>query len=320
MAFSDWNQLTSVTRELVIPKVEDNVVLDHALLNRLLDKGTRKTGGSKITFPIRYRFNTQGGSYSGLEVLDSAQEQTRVRGELNWKKYHQPIALSNDELAENGSGVEQVVDLATQETNEAMVDIMDKLATDLQLSGTKNANKAIDGLLAAVDDSSNVDSYAGILRSTYTWWKSSYTASIGSLQLSDLSTMADAVSSGNDEPTLHYMTKAVKTYYEALLQAQVRFAGPHLTLDGSSKKLQYRETDLLSDEYCASGKWWMLNEKYLRIFTLKHPKYPTDKRGFAMSPFVVPTSQDGQLAYILIYMNLVNTQCRRSGALVGITA
>lgn len=278
-----------------------------------------KTGGRTITFPIRYRFNTQGGSYSGLEVLDSAQEQTRVRGELDWKQYHQPIVLSNADLAKNGNGLEQVVDLATQETNEAMVDLMDKLSIGLQGDGTGNFSKAIDGLIAAVDDSTNLDNYAGILRSSYTWWKSYYVASVGSLALADLSTAYDSVKVGKGGPTLIYTTPTLWSAYEALLQAQVRFAGP-TTLDGSSTELQYRKTPVISDDYCASGKIWMLNEKYLKLYTLKHPKYPTDKNGIATSPFVVPSTQDGQLAYLIIYLNLIDLQCRKQGVLVGCTA
>jgi hypothetical protein len=103
------------------------------------------------------------------------------------------------------------------------------------------------------------------------------------------------------------------------LQAQVRFNGP-VSLDGSSTEIMYRKTPIISDDYCATGKIWFLNEKYLKMFTLKHSKYPTDKRGFAQSPFVVPTNQDGQIAYILIYLNLVDMQCRRQGVLVGCTA
>ncbi len=320
MAFADYNQLTSITRKYVLPKVVDNISKDDSMLGRCLSKGKRLSGGSKITFPIRYRFNTQGGSYSGLETLDTAQENTRTRGELPWKQYHQPIVLSNIDIAKNGNGsVETIVRLVTEDMKEAGVDMRDKLATDLQLDGTKNGNKAITGLTAAVDDSTNVDSYAGITRSTYTWWKSDYTASVGSIALSDFSSAYDAAKSGGDSPSIIYTTETLWSAYEALLQAQVRFAGA-VTLDGSSTDLLYRKTPIMSDEYCASGKVWFLNEKYLYMNTLKHPKYPTDKLGFSQSPLVVPDAQDGQLGFILWYGNLVNTQCRRHAVLVGATA
>jgi hypothetical protein len=65
---------------------------------------------------------------------------------------------------------------------------------------------------------------------------------------------------------------------------------------------------------------YFINEKYLTLYYMKHPKFPTDKKGFAMSPMREPVDQDGEVAFIFSYLQLVNRQPRKSGRLAGVTA
>lgn len=67
MAFSDWDNLTSITRERVLPKIIDQIGKDHPLLGRFFNSAKRWNGGTTIQQPVKYRMNAQGGSYAGLE-------------------------------------------------------------------------------------------------------------------------------------------------------------------------------------------------------------------------------------------------------------
>jgi hypothetical protein len=321
MAFADYNNLTSITREKVLPKIVDQIGKDHPLLGRFFNSAKQWSGGTTIQQPVKYRHNSQGGSYSGLELLDTGQEKTRTRAKWEVKQVYQPIVLSNIDLAKNGG--EKVADLMDTEMQEAHSSLEDKFCTQFFGDGTGNGSKDITGLIAAIDDSTNVDTYGDIVRSTYTWWKSNYTAAVGSLMLSDLATMYDSCKSGQDSPSILATTETVWSAYEALLQPQVRFqseASGYNSGDGGMKALSFRGTPMIADEYCTSGYMYFINEKYLDLYFMKHPKHSTDGRGFTVTPLREPTNQDGQVGFILWYGNLINTQPRKSGVLRGVTA
>jgi len=321
MAVTDWNQLTSITREKVLPSIEDQIGQDHPFLGRLWSNIKLWNGGRRLEIPVKYRHNSQGGSYSGLDVLDTGQEQTRTRAYFNIKQIYQPIVLANIDLAKNG-GDGKVADLMDAEMEECRESLTDKLCTQLFSDGTGNGGKDITGLQAAISDGSVVASYGDITLATYTWFKANYTASVGSLMLSDLATMFDSCASGADTPSIILTTKTIRSAYEALLQAQVRFqmVDGKVSADGGIKDLSFRTVPVIADEYCTAGDMYFINEKYLKLYYMKHPKFPTDGKGFALSPMRDPIDQDGEVGFIFSYIQLVNRQPRKSGRLAGVTA
>lgn len=321
MAVTDWDQLTSITREKVLPKIEDQIGKDHPFLGRLWNNIKLWNGGKRLDIPVKYRHNSQGGSYSGLDVLDTGQEQTRTRAYFNIKQVYQPIVLANIDLAKNG-GDGKVADLMDTEMEEAKESLTDKFCTQIYGDGTGNGGKDITGLEAAVSDGSVVAKYGDINLATYTWFKANYTASVGSLMLSDLATMFDSCESGSDTPSIILTTKTIKSAYEALLQSQVRFqmVDGKISADGGITNLSFRTVPIIADEYCPAGNLYMINEKYLKLYYMKHPKFPTDAKGFAVSPMREPVDQDGEVGFIFSYVQLVNSQPRRSGRMSGITA
>lgn len=324
VAVTDFDNLTSITRERVLPKIIDQIGKDHPLLGRFFNSAKQWNGGTTIQIPVKYRHNAQGGSYSGLELLDTGQEATRTRAKFEVKQEYQPIVLSNIDLAKNGGGDDtKIADLMGTEMEEAHTSIEDKFGTQIFGDGTGNGGKNLDGLIAAVDDSTNIDTYGDIVRSTYTWWKANYTASVGSLMLSDLATMYSSCKSGNDTPSILVTSETVWDAYEAILQSQVRYQstdGNAVSADGGMKALSFRLTPMIADEYCTAGYIYFLNEKYLNLYYMNHPKHSTDSRGFTVTPMREPTNQDGQVGFILWYGNLINSMPRRSGVLRGVTA
>jgi len=322
MAFGDWDQLTSITREKVLPKIEDQIGKDHPILGRLWSSIKLWNGGTTLEIPVKYRHNSQGGSYSGLDVLSTGQEQTRTRAKFSVKQIYQPIVLSNIELAKNGG--EAVADLMDTEMEEARESLTDKFCTQLFSDGTGNGSKDLTGFKAAVgNDGTAAANYGDIVLGTYTWFKGNYTASVGSLMLSDLATMYDSCKSGQDAPSIIVTTELLWTAYEALLQPQVRFqseASGYNSVDGGMKALSFRGVPIIADEYCTTGDMYFINEKYLKLYYMKHPKFPTDAKGFAVTPLRDPVNQDGQVGFIFWYGQLVNSNPRRSGRLTGVTA
>ncbi len=322
MAFGDWDQLTSITRSKVLPAIEDQISKDHPLLGRLWDNIKLWNGGRRLEIPVKYRHNSQGGSYSGLDILDTGQEQTRTRAFFNIKQIYQPIVISNIDLALNG-GEGKIADLMDAEMEECRESLTDKLCTQLFSDGTGNGSKDITGLLAAVgNDGTATANYGDIVLGTYTWFKGNYTAAVGSIMLSDFATMMDSCTSGSDTPSIIVTTKVLKSAYEALLQNQVRFqmVNGNVSADGGISNMSFRGVPFIADEYCPAGNIFFINEKYLKLYYMKHPKFPTDAKGFAVSPLRDPVDQDGQVGFIFSYLQLVNSQPRKSGRLVGATA
>jgi hypothetical protein len=140
--------------------------------------------------------------------------------------------------------------------------------------------------------------------------------------LSDFATMFDSCESGADTPTIILTTKTIKSAYEALLQSQVRFqmVNGSVAADGGVSNLSFRTVPVLVDEYCTAGDVYFINEKYVNLYYMKHPKFPTDAKGFAVSPMREPVDQDGEVGFIFSYVQLVNRNPRRSGRLAGVTA
>ena len=63
-----WDSLTSITREKILPGIEDAISNDNALFRRLWGKAQRMDGGRTIEKVIRYALSTQGGWYAGLTI------------------------------------------------------------------------------------------------------------------------------------------------------------------------------------------------------------------------------------------------------------
>ena len=317
----DYNRLTAITREKVLPGIIDQIGLESVTLGKFLRKAKKTNGGTSIQVPVKYRHNSQGGYYSGLELLDSAQETTRTRATWQWKQYHKPIVINNIEQAMNGTGGMsdvQIAPLLASEMEDAKSGMKDALSTALFGDGTGEDGKAMDGLLAAVDDGTNVATYAGINRSTYTWWKAQYTALGGSLTLSAMATMYDSVELSGKGPDVIVTTKEIWSDYEALLQDQIRFVsndGSGNSLDGAATKLAYRATPIEKDEYCPSGKMFFLATDTFEMRYMPHPDYPTDGSGFAMRDLREPDNQDGKVGFIFFYHNLICKEPRRNGQL-----
>jgi hypothetical protein len=145
-------------------------------------------------------------------------------------------------------------------------------------TGTGSGN-SWDSLYGAADDSTNISTYGGLSRSTYTTWKGYYLASAGALTLAKMATAYDAVTIGTDFPDLIVTTKALWSTYESLLTPTIR-AGytmngyPQMNAFGMLPTKQgfageqgfsclwFRGTPVVRDEQCPSGKMFFINSNY----------------------------------------------------------
>ena len=303
-----------------MPKVYDQIGKDQVIFNRLW-KPQQWSGGRTIQATVKFAMNSQGGSYAGLEVLNATKETTRTRADWGRpRQLYQPVVFDNLDISLNKN--EQFFDLVDQEMAEMKDSLQDKVCTQLHGDGTGNSNKNLLGLIAGADDGTNVGTYGGIVRSTYTWFKGYYNASGGVLATSTMATAWDACKSGNNAPTFIDTTEAMWTAYEDLLTPQARYnfdSQGYPKVDGGFDALFFRKAPVIADEYCASGYMWFLNEKTWVLHYVKHAKHPTDSKGFTLRPMAEPTNQDGQVGYLLFAGELVCTEPRRNGCVRGLS-
>lgn len=325
--------VTSVTQDRFISKVTDNVLNGNVLTMRLMRNPRTWRGGVSIEVPVNLTAYTNLGSYSGFDTFATAQQNTRQRASFTPSQIYCSIIVSGIQHAVNQGEAAQV-DLIAAEMEQRTNELKDELGTEIYSDGTGNASKDFLGIHAAVDDSTNVTTYGGLSRSTFTNWRGTLTAQSGSLSLANLASDFDAAQRGDDAPTLIVTTPAVFTIYEALLtptvQHQLAFTGyDMLTASGISKNgpaagqgfrsLYFRGVPVVADEKCTSGNIFTLNEKHLFFYTIPQslPNRNAVQSGFYWTGWKEPANQDAVVGELLYYGQLIcdapRTQARRTG-------
>lgn len=203
----------------------------------------------------------------------------------------------------------------------------------------------------------NVSSYGGLSRSTYTGIQGNYTDVSGNLTLSVMGTMFNSCTHGNEMPDLIICPPAVWNYYESLLTPTVQTSVSAVDLKGYAQMTRtgivapgaglkgqqgfnaifYRGVPVVADEKAPSGDMYFLNTKHLTFYGLpstlpgyKPFRFTSDNIedvydqapktfGWSFSGFQVPIDQYGQVGHIILIGNLISDSPRHLGRLTNIT-
>lgn len=331
------NIVDTVTRDGLIPKVTDNVLLGNVLTMRLLSmrKPAQHWGevtGKFVQFPIKYQASTQGGWYSGFDTFSTNQMNTRVNAILYPKQLYWTVGASGIQVAVN-KGPEGILNFLATELRSVADDMLDTLGTGLYSDGTGTSNKQITGLDAAVDDGNGTATYAGLARSTYTTWVSNIDSSSNTVTRAELAASFDAAQIGSDRPTLIVTTPTIWSTIEGLAMGTISFNNPiqglsreygTMTSAGVQKgqtgelgftSLFFRGVPVVSDEKCTSGRLYMLNENHIGLAMWPYPDFPgyttkPEYNGFGWTGLKVPTNQDASVGQLLLYTQLVTDAVR----------
>ena len=331
------NFVTSVTKNQFFPIVVDNFYAGNVLFMRLKNKAKSWGSGTQLKIPTQIAGRTQLGSYAGADTFGTAQEDVRKQFAIDPAQYYANLTLTGIQVAAN-RGKEAIVDLMTEEFRSVGHALRDKMGTDIYLDGTGNGGKNITGLVAHVDDGTNVTTYQGLSRSTYTTLKSTYNVQSGALALSDLATSFDGAQIGSDQPTLGITTPAIFSIYEALLMSNARYtivqnsgrmkvtaAGVEnagVSANAGFTGLMFRGMPLVTDDKATAGSLYMLNENYLDLYELSPDAafVSGTQQGFGWTGWKKPTNQDVIVSQLLWYGQLVGTEPRKHARRVSITS
>jgi hypothetical protein len=282
MAFpTSTSDILATTIESRSRKVADNVTKNNALLTRLNQKGNIKTisGGSLILEEISFAENGNGAWFSGYDLLPVAAQDVISAAQFYIKQLAVPVVISGLEQLQN-SGREQMIDLMTSRLDVAEGTMSNLISQGLYGDGTGYGGKTIVGLEAAVPYT-NTNTYGGIDRSTWTFWKNQIVTRAGggtAIPAAVIQTVMNEMwvqlVRGSDRPDLIIATNFMWAAYMNSLQAIQRFTDPSNANLGFPS-IKFMDADVVLDGgiggfgvNSASSPFtsmYFLNTKYLKF-------------------------------------------------------
>jgi hypothetical protein len=122
--------------------------------------------------------------------------------------------------------------------------------------------------------------------------------------------MYGACTVDSDQPDLIVTTQVIYDAYESSLQGNKRFDGDAVLGDAGFQSLRFKGASVVVDSHCPDGQMYFLNTKYLDYKV-------HSKRNFAFEDFKAMESIDAMQARIFWMGQLVCTNPRMQGMLVG---
>lgn len=337
MSVTLGNFVTTSTRQRFFNKAVDNVFEGNVLFNKLRSTARPWGGGRQVAQPLIVTDRTQATSFSSFDTLPTAQEDTRQMATADPAEYvSSPLTFSGIQLAVN-KGPEAIINLVASEFSDVARNLSEKIGADLYLDGTGNASKAINGLVYHVDDGTNVATFEGLSRSTYTNLNSTLSAQSGALGFTNLATDTDAATRGTQMPTAIFTTPAIFSIIERLVtptlylnyngprgsgNATGQLAGGGNNLNYGATSISWRGIPIYADEKCTAGNIFTLNLNHLFLYELDYSSttVETSKEGFAFTGFKKSQNQNAVVGNLLWAGQLWGDSPRMHARRTGVTS
>lgn len=277
------------------------------------DNIEREDGGRFIEEPLMYAKNSTIDWFGSGGTLSIADIDPITMSVWNWRNLGGSVVrIWTDDMA--NSGIHKRIDIMNAKIENLRLSLVDKLEENLF---TAQTGIAMTGLPDIVEDNaaaSQTKSPGGLSKSTYSWWRNQRAASSGSFAAygeSDMRTMFNNCSIGNDHPDLILTTQTVFEYYEA------EAGDKQVINDSDAAKLgfrtfAYKGSNIYYSPKCGSGLLYMLNLKYLKLKI-------DSKADFEMTEWKNIPNQLDRVAQVVSRLELVCRNCRMQGLISGIT-
>ena len=271
MAFPNVSDIVATTIQSRTKQIADNVTKNNALLKKLEMRGNRKpfSGGNVIYQELSFAQNSNGGWYSGYDLLPVAASDVISAAEYTIKQLACPVTMSGLEGLQN-AGKEQMIDLLEGRVGVAEATMANLQAAGVYSDGTGSGGKEMTGLNAAVPVDPTTGIYGGIDRATWLFWKSVYSKPSVALTSTTIQGAMNNVWGqlvrGSERPDLIPMDSVMWGLYVASLQAQQRFTQPEVGALGFPT-LKFMDADVVLDGgiggFCPPKTMFFLNTKYI---------------------------------------------------------
>jgi hypothetical protein len=316
--FPNISDILATTIESRTRQIADNVTKNNAILSKLSMKGNQKTfsGGSRIMQELSFAENTNGGWYSGYDILPVGIADVISAATYDIKQAAVPVVISGLEQLQN-SGKERMIDLMDSRMAVAESTIANLISGGLYSNGAGGDGKEIDGLDTAVSDTPTTGTYGDISRVDYPFWRNQIetgTLSSDAIQESFNNLWAKCTR-GTDRTDLIMCDSTVWSTYMASLQAIQRFTSPDVGNLGFPS-LKFMDADVVLDGgiggFAPVGTAYFLNTDY--IFYRPHAQ----RNMVPLSPDRrYSTNQDAEVQIIAWAGNLTTSGSQFQGRYTG---
>ena len=303
-------QLQAITRRAVVPAVFVQIYQSHPLLSLFFSNSQRAKGGiGGITIPVQgASFNTAAwGSFAGDFAMP--QEQSALTNlQLNLKLLMTPIGFFGMEALIQASEV--IIPKLRVVMSDAAVTMKRTLASTLYTNNYANP-LAIDSLVQAYDNGTNVPSYGGISRASNPWIQGQFYPNYGG-QLTTRAGMATFITevstgAGGEAPDVIVMNPvnwavlmAEFIGYEQYQSRPGSEYGQDDVVNAGFRAIKIMGTSILPDPYCPVGQVFAINTRYMSLYM--HESAPFSFSGFQS---LIPQGQIGDVGVLFSALNLV---------------
>jgi len=299
--------LLATTIEHYIPTLEDNTFGVKPFMWALRQAGRIKNfHGTKIVQPLMYAGSPNVGAYADDDVFSISANTGISAAEFDFAQYRGTVHFTGLELAKN-SGKEAILSLMEARMMQVEMTVADEM-NQLFLGSSATWH----GINDIVDDADPAwGDFGGIDRATYDYWKATDDSGAAALSLARMRTAYNNASEGSDQPTNVFTTQEGFESYEALLQDNVRYQDTEMG-DAGFQNLMYKGAPVTFDRAVGDGLMYFVNLKYITVAKLNDVWFkPTE--------FIQPVDQDAIYKHILLYGNLIASNCSRQSRLSAVT-
>lgn len=304
------DQIKSMTEKLYIPKLVDNIFSSNYLLSRLRKKQKNYDGGTSIVVPVEYAELSAGGSFQGLELLETTVSDIATLAEYDWRHYYVTLGWSREDYLKNKGSKTQIVNLVSSITKNASKK-MQKLLTTGLFQTTKAASTDIDGLVVAICAASTTDC-GGLDSNDFSTWAAQRDTSTTKLSLAAMNALYRDAMDGSDAPTIVVTTDDILGYYYDIATPLQRYQSTETASQGFTT-LTFNGIPVVSDKNATSGYLFMLNEDHLWLaaHSDEDMRYKQPQE---------PLNQAASLGQIFWYGNIVTDARRRQAVMTAIAS
>ena len=308
------DSLYTTTWQLMRKEAIDNIFKATPFWFWLTAKERRRTeqGGRYIGVPLEYRKNETVQSFGKGDTISTQDTDPLTMAKYDWKYVAGTIVRYYQDDQQN-RGKAQIMSLAKAKFRNLEQSLIDKLEADLFGDGTGNSGKDIHGLgLLVSEDGTGV--VGGINASTETWWKNKYKDMVDraptTYLLSDMRTMFNDCSKGNDTPTIIVTDQSSYELYEDEVMEQKQIVNKELG-DAMFENILFKGRPLVWSPSCPAGSMYFLNDRYL--------EWVADEAiNFEMTDWKPAQNNLDRVAQIAVAGNLICSARCRQGVLFNI--
>lgn len=224
---------------------------------------------------MKYQKGIASVAFSGFDLLPITQQPTRVNMTFYPSFVATNIALAGTDLSVNKTKM-GIMNLMQLEMESRAQDAADDIGNFLQGDGSSYGGKAPMGLAGIVDNGSDLASYGGLSRATYSGMNATVTPSSGTISLLKVRQLWNNISDGSVRPDMIITDYNTWSYFEQLLTPFQRnnLTFSQMTTSQKAQASGYADLywdgmEIYRDKKITTGNFYMLNTKFLNFYRLK---------------------------------------------------